>query len=307
MAVGIGAEKSIGKRGRRPVLPGITRSPKLKLYIGNKEISGELAAGATGTASISQGITFDELFGTASLEFKLELTRYGLLNLLGPVISEAVAEVPKLDAVVRATSGHLMGDTGLRGASDLVVESGVCFKTTEFTGKCGLEATYDLTVSDFNFSVYVGGEGSATFHYPPAEFEKLEFRAFAGLEAEIWVFYREPRVRVFRVHLSERGWTPRGIIGGENTALRIPLSTEELRFRPRDRSYVKNGPERFLAGNALKGSNDSAIHRGTLDEFRAIGRHSEPGPALQMVQVDLPLAENVFPAPTRRWRAAARN
>ena len=41
-ALGLGAEGKQGKRGRRPAFPGLTRNPKAKLYIGNKEINASL-------------------------------------------------------------------------------------------------------------------------------------------------------------------------------------------------------------------------------------------------------------------------
>ena len=53
-ALGVGAEGKQGKRGRRPSLPRPDAVSKMKLYIGNKEISGKIEAGARGTASFQK-------------------------------------------------------------------------------------------------------------------------------------------------------------------------------------------------------------------------------------------------------------
>src|SRR5207248_977431 len=103
-ALGVGAEGAQGKRGRRPSIPGLTRYPKMKLYIGNKQISGMIEASARGTGTFQSGITVDEVFGRGEIEARLELGRLGLPDLLGPGLSSAVAKVPGLGDLTKSIS-----------------------------------------------------------------------------------------------------------------------------------------------------------------------------------------------------------
>jgi hypothetical protein len=310
-AVGFGAEGKQGKRGRRPSFPGLTRYPKLKLYIGNKEISGKIEGGAQGTATLSQGFTFDEVLGRVEIEVKLELGRYGLADLLGPGLSTALSKVPGLEKLTRNTSVIIWVIPGVEGEATWSVKPSWAFKEVEATGKIGLEASYEPNVGFGKARVFIGGEPSLTLQYPGDLFKELRFKAYAGFESQIWVFNLGPVEFVF----VDYSWPSRvglnglqGLRGIEavDGGWRIPVrraGSGEL--HPVSRDYLAEGPERFVAGPGEVAPAGGAIED-ALERFRRLGR-GEPdrGAGLagggrsvglaSAAQADLPLVQNVFP------------
>jgi hypothetical protein len=307
-ALGVGAEGKQGKRGRRPSIPGLTRYPKLKLYIGNKEISGRIEAGARGTATLSQGFTFDEVFGGVEIEARLELGRYGLADLLGPGLSTALSRVPGLDALTRNTSVIIYAIPGIEGEATWSVNPSWAFTQVEAAGKIGLEASYEPNVGCGKARVYLGGEPSLTLQYPGDLFKELRFKAYAGFESQIWVFNLGPVEFVF----VDYSWPSRAVLQGGRQAepleggWRLPVANDGgTGLRPISRSYLANGGEQFVAGESQPSPSDAAS-ADPLQQFRQLGRmESTRGAALATAgragrlasgpQADLPLVQNVFP------------
>jgi len=326
IAFGVGAESKIGKRGRRPSFPGLTRYPKMKLYIGNKEFSGKIEAGAAGTAIIERGITFNEISGQAELGARLELTRYGLHDLV-PGLGAVASHVPSLNEMTKNISIIIWAMPSFDGKMTFATHPDFHFDTLEFTGKVGLEAAYEPKMSDdFELRVYVGGEPSATFEIPGDLFKNVKFRAYAGAEFKAWLYTLGPVEYVFvDVSYPAAKSLALGMRSADGTtgvaAFRV-VSADTNTVRTVSREYLAAGPEQFIGADGatkaitskavLVGNVQSANAVSPLDAFRSIGRTpsnpvaskgviapaqkgpiSNAGP--QIGQADLPLLENVFP------------
>lgn len=324
-ALGIGAEGTQGKRGRRPSIPGLTRYPKMKLYVGNKEISGNIQAGARGTATLQDGITFKKIFGTGDIEAKLELGRVGLLDVV-PGLSTAAGWVPGVGDVLKGVSVIIYVIPGVNGEITFATQPDIHFDTLELTGKVGLEAAYEPKISDdFELRVYIGGEPSVTFGIPGDLFKNVKFRAYAGAEFKAWLLKLGPVEYVFvDVSYPAAKSLALGVPSADGTigvaTFRV-ISPDDGTVRPVSRGYLKAGPERFLGTSAsqqvtsrgvMLDSNQKGNTLSALDAFRAIGRTAAnpladkaaaaqgqsgliSGAGPQIGQADLPLLENVFP------------
>ncbi len=317
-AFGFGAEGKQGKRGRRPTIPGLTRYPRMNLYIGNKKISGKLEAGARGTATIERGITFDQVFGHGELEAKLELGRLGLLDLLGPGLSSMVGGIPGLGSWTKTVSIIIYVIPGIDGEVTFALDPVFAFETLEMTGKVGLEAAYEPKLSEkVKLRVYVGCEGSVTLQVPGDLFKQVRFKAYAGAEFEAWFFTIGPVEYVF----VDVTYPPSGApasAGSKSQIARLkvlPESTEEV--RPMSRAYREAGPELFVACDSAQ---KSLSNKGAsaLDSFRQLSQSAvrgsvgvdsalsgesggpEAGPkdagsGSETNQADLTLVQNTFP------------
>ena len=317
VALGIGAEGKQGKRGRRPSIPGLTRYPKMKLYIGNKEISGKIQAGVRGTATFTSEITFDEVFGHGEIEAKLELGRVGLLDLV-PGLGTGASWVPGLSGITKGISVIIYAIPDVEGEITFAMQPAFKFDALELTGKVGLEAAYEPKLSDdFELRVYVGGEPSVTFGIPGDLFKKVRFKAYAGAEFKAWLFKFGPVEYVFvDVSYPAGGNFPlamRAADGTTGVAMFRVVSTDGDGVRPVSRDYLQAGAEQFVAFDGAKQMAGAAgTPASALEAFRAIGRPAahpasskggtvEPqnGPLFgggpRLSQADLPLVENVFP------------
>lgn len=317
-AIGVGAEGTRGKRGQRPSIVGLTRSPKMKLYVGNKEISGKIEAGVRGTATFQSGITFDEVFGHGEIKEKLELGRFGLLDLMGPGLSSSVGAIPGLSDATKAVSVIIYVIPGIEGDIVFALDPKFAFDSVELTGKVGLDAAYEPDLGVAEMRLYVGGEPSVTIGYPGDLFRKVRFKAYAGAEFEVWFLTIGPIEYVFcdvSYPAQARAATPGAI------ALADGSSTEVRRFKVvskhgegihvRSRDYLEGGPERFVAAESrlVRGKSGKVS---TMEDFRWMGQGAKgvaqgkqmyptanepqngPLPA-SLDQIDLALVENVFP------------
>ena len=301
-ALGIGAESATGKRGRRPGTLGLTRYPKMKLYIGNKEISGKLQGGMTGTATLADGIEFDSVFGHGEIAARLELGRFGVLDLLGPGFSTAAGKIPGLEAALKVVSIIVYVIPGVEG--DLVFALGpeFAFDSFELTGKVGLEAAYEPDLGFCKARIYVGGEPSVTFQYPGDLFKRLRFKAYAGLVVEVWMVGFDFEYVFVDVSIGDAR-------GGGTTRQRLVLAgARNGEVNALDRSYLDVGRERFV-GTPERADGQSEAAADALDDFRDLGLGPMPGSVLytgdaeardsakrdSAAQVDVSLVENVFP------------
>ena len=316
LALGLGAEGKQGKPGRRPKVPGLTRSPKLKLYVGNKEISGQVNAGAQGAASWSEGITLKQGSGHGEIKGKFELTRYGLLDLLGPGLSAALSKVPKLDQMTKNTSVMIWALPAIEGDVTWTFNPRIAFESMEWAGKFGLEASYEPNLGFGKARVYLGGEPSLTIQVPGDLLKELRFRVYAGFEAEIWIFNLGPVESVFLDYRypslkSMKGARPLGV---GDVWLAPVVQSDANDGRLMRRGYLAAGLERFVTGESRLKSGAPATGS-VLQNFRALGGRqpvgavaAEEGGGIAGVapkgagaepavtnQADLTLVENCFP------------
>lgn len=316
-AFGFGAEGKKGKRGRRPSFPGLSRYPKMKLYVGNKEISGKLQAGGGGTATFRNGIKLENYFGHGEIEARLELGRVGLLDVV-PGLGTAAGSVPGLSDVTKGISIIIYLVPGIEGDVTFNAQPQFQFDSFELTGKVGLEAAYEPELSDdFELRVYVGGEPSVTFGYPGDLFKKIRFRAYAGAEFKAWVFQFGPVEYVFvDVSYPSAASFPvvaRATDGTTGVAQLRVVSAGGEGLQVVSRGYLEAGLEEFLPSpRATRLAASIPTSDLGLETFRKIGRKSPkaspskegaPGPQegptpdgdAEVDQADLVLVQNVFP------------
>ena len=320
-AIGVGASGDQGKRGRRPTIPGLTRYPKMKLYVGNKEISGMIEAGARGTATISEGIVFREVFGHGEIEDKLELGRVGLPDLLGPGLSTTLGHIPGLSAALDAVTIKIYVIPGVEGDIVFALIPEFAFSEAELTGKVGLEAAYE---PDFGFAkgrIYVGGEPSVTLGIPEPLLRRIRFRAYAGAEFEAWIL-KVGMEYVFVDVSVNNGVQTASVTDGSGSmhTFSVLPAKGNGQWRPITRDYLNRGNESFVVYGAAAPQgvlSASLVPAGALDAFRqmgsgpiagtvgtgvqgsftGIGVASVGGPVPASVeQADLTLVANVFPS-----------
>lgn len=332
-AIGVGAEGDQGKRGRRPSIPGLTRNPKMKLYVGNKEISGKIEAGARGTATFQSGITFDEVFGHGEIQGILELGRFGLLDLMGPGLSSSVGAIPGLGDATKLVSVIIYAIPGIDGEITFALDPQFAFDELELTGKIGMEAAYEPDLGVAEMRLYIGGEPSVTFGYPGELFRQVRFKVYAGAEFKAWVFRLGPFEYVFvdvsvpsQAGAAALASIPRA--NGDTTQVvrlkAVGSGSSQPNLMARD--YLSAGPERFLLSPPSMLQRISSVSD-PLTSFRRVGRTSVPASAkdkssaertLEKVakaggpeagaginQAELALVENVFPGSNPEMAAKA--
>ena len=299
-ALGFGAEGKQGKRGRRPTIPGLTRYPKMKLYIGNKEISGHIEGGARGTATVTNGITFDEVFAGAGVGAKLELGRVGLPDLLVPGISTMLGAIPGLGGIINNISVTIYVNPEVNGEIVFALDPQFAFKRLEIAGDVALEAAYEPDLGICEMRLYVGGKPGVTFQYPGALIKELRFKAYAGAEFRWWIITLGPFEYVF-INVTIPGKS--GMEAATQMVILAPVVSSEPQLRPIDRSYLLDGPPRFVAYEGPTMQIDSATEKlSPIEAFRIIGRQTSKrqlslaeAQTPIILQADLPLIENVFP------------
>jgi len=299
-ALGFGAEGKQGKRGRRPTIPGLTRYPRMKLYIGNKEISGKIEGWANGTATVTNGITFNEVSAGAGIGAKLELGRVGLLDLLGPGLSTSVSKIPGLGDLLKTISIIIYVAPELNGEIVFALDPKFAFKRLEVAGDVALEAAYEPDLGICKMRLYVGGKPGVTFQYPGVLIKELRFKAYAGAEFRWWIITLGPFEYVF-VNVTIPGKS--GMEAATQMVLLVPVISSKPQLRPIDRSYLLDGPPRFVAYEGPTMQIDSATEKlSPIEAFRIIGRQTSKrqlslaeAQTPIILQADLPLIENVFP------------
>lgn len=298
---GIYEEGKRGKRGRRPKIPGLTRYPKLKVYFGNKEISGKIQGGVRGNATPRNGITFKEMLGKVELQGQVELGRISPLLLI-PGLSTAVSKVPSLDAWAKNVTVIVYAKPALEGEATIAFKPIFEPKSLEVTGKLGFEAAYETKVKKAEVSVYVGGDSSLTLGLPDL-FRNVRLRAYGGIDVEVWlldlslevVFLNKqfPSAKSARALLSV---TDTGTIG--HYAVINPTT-----WQPVARQHLKRGLEGFVPGGRV-----SKAQADALFDFRLMGQSPTRGSVgtgknvtptasttVAPSQADLALIANVFP------------
>ncbi len=311
-ALGLGAEGKKGKRGRRPAFPGLIRQPKAKLYIGNKEISASLDGLASGLAKPSTGIVLQNVGVSAGISTRLELTRYGLLDLFGPGLTNAFSTIPVVNSVLKNVSVIVWLIPGLEGSATAKV-SPFSFDTATLTGRIGVEGAYEPEVgSVLKGRVYLGTDGAATFKLPAPVFQNVSFRLYGGYEFSAWVLKVSKEV-VFVSYTYPSGVSAFGAPGAMDigTGYRLEAAgNQRATWRAMDRPWRTKGKEVFLqGGEGNLRSLEGGMASPELELFARMGnldaagenRRGEGGIGVMVVdsdlpaQTELPLLGNVFP------------
>ena len=312
-AVGFGAEGKKGKRGNRPSFPGLTRYPKAKLYIGNKEIIANVDGYAAGTASRATGIVFQTVGVNAGLSTRLELARYGLVDIFGPGLTTLFSKVPGVGKALKNVSVIVWLIPALDGSASVKV-SPFDFNEATLTGKLGIEGAYEPEIGDiFEGRVYIGADGALTFGLPEPVFRDITLRIYGGYELKAWVFTRSKEVVwVSYSYPSASRRLPLTGVHDIGTGYAIEaVGNRTATWKPVDRPWRENGSEVFLQGTAGPERRLSADAAGALDLFTRMGNATSPGavyapaagpdrriasdPALP-AQAELPLLQNVYPS-----------
>ncbi len=319
VAFGVTESLSKGKRGRRPGIPGWTRYPRPKLYVGNKEIETRLYVAASGTATLENPISPDELSGNVGVSAKLELGRFSFLETFGPGITSAVSKfkggdefvrnfsvkvyfIPEVDGTVAFARATPVGDFGFK---DALLDVGV-----------GVEAAYEPKAGKlFSARVYVGGGATGTFGYPEPIFRELVARGYAGLEVEVWVVdFSHEYVWLDYSVFNNRRLPLTGFYDLGNGYLFEAAGNATADWEPVERTWREAGPERFLPSEPEPGrrlEEDAADALAAQDIFARMGAAMTPGAVYTPVpdspdrriasdpdlpaQVELPLLANVYP------------
>jgi hypothetical protein len=307
VALGVGAEGEKGKRGRRPLIPGIARDPKLKLYIGNTEISGSIEGGARGTATVSKGISFDEVFASAGIGGKFEIGRVGVPDLILAGATTALSKIPGLEDALLPLSVVIYVEPEIAGDLICDLQPQFAFKSLEMNGDIALEASYEPDLGICKMHLCVGGKPGITLQYPGDLIKELRFKAYASAEFSTWIFTFGPYECIF-IDLTYPASKTAATYASAASSLEEGVTRQ---MHPIDRSYLADGLARFVVyGHVTRPQNrlfapESDGDRATaLQNFRAMaldggrGMRSQEGTigsGANPVQADLPLIENVFP------------
>ena len=297
---GLGDDFDVGKRGARPKIPGLTRVPKTKLYLGNEEAEMRAYGKATGRASPSTGWGWDEFEVGVSLATRFELTRYGVADLITPGVSTLLGKIPGLEKTLKNTSVIVWAKPELSGAAVLTPFPEFDFKRLEISGKLGIEAAYEPEFTKrVKARVYVGGEPSVTFQTPGELLREARFKVYAGLEVQAWLFTFGPHEVVLLEWVYSGGSAQRFLPAGI-----IQPSLESIHVA--SRRHLAAGGERFVGseGSMLAGGSGSTVPT-PLEAFRLVGRRkvipagqfhpASDSPNQGPAQADLPLIQNVYP------------
>lgn len=307
VAAGFGAEGKRGKRGRRPNFPGLTRSPKAKLYIGNKEINAYINGVAKGTATRMNGIVLSSFGLEGELETRLELTRYGLLDIFGPGLTNVVSTVPAVGKALKNVSIIVWLIPALEGEGTVLV-SPFDFGGVSVTGKLGVEGAYEPEIADvFKGRFYVGADAATTFGLPAPVFKNVQFRLYGGYELQAWIFEWEKEVVWANyAYPASGGMRVQSAMGDPAMGYRMEAATnDETTWKPMDRPWREKGGEVFLASTEERLAGEVAH---ALRNFASMGELSnqpaetKKGEIAALVissdlptEAELPLLGNVFP------------
>jgi hypothetical protein len=260
-----------GKPGARPAIPGLTREPRMKLYIADKELTWTLEASQAGRLSRTTGFVLGDLTVSASVGGKLELGRYGAADIFGPGLSSLLSDVPVLGKAVEASSLVVYAKPELSGSGVFAMHPDIDFKSLEAQGKVGLEAVYEPELTkNIRLKLYAGGELSATLQVPGTLLKQVRVKGYAGAEAKAFVFRFGP---------VEYVWLDYTYAPGQ------PIPPAQMRLRNGTAAFESRTtittverpnllmPERFVAhDDSRRVTLSSGRTVSQLEAFRAMGR-----------------------------------
>ena len=248
-----------------------------RVLLGNKELGVDIGATGEGIASVSQGVRLDTLSLSAGLSYQDEFTlgRWGVIDLLGPGLTNALANIPGLSSALKPISIDLNLKPDLSGLAYFDLIPKVRFNRFELEGKLGLEADYEPSIWGMKTKLYVGGEPSVAFQIPGDLFRQVGFKAYAGIQVTFWSLQQSFEYVFVDYNYPVDPATGRLALGraSVNNGSVLEAARNQAGWHPVDRSYRDAGPERFFltptwtAGGVTVDRSVDAC----LEKFRRLG------------------------------------
>ncbi len=298
-----------------------TQYSAFKLKLGPlDDLKAEIKGKASGTATPLGGIDFTdlEIIGALSLGGKFPLGSYSPFGLLGPGLTAKVVETPVLSEAFRAVSVILWVKPALDGQLAFRAYPAFGFKDFNFTGKTALEAAYEPELGKIKAKFYVGGEPSVKFGLPGEFFREIRFKAYAGMEASIWVF--KTALEYVFVDVSHPAGAPSAVPAPsqmlvEGSQILAAAENADAAWQVMPRPWREAGEEVFLPQaiqpegisggvpppQAEASGLEAFVRMGKTHEGSAAGGEGKvaamilPDEGDGPVQTEFPLLENVFP------------
>ena len=250
-----GSDFGVKREGARPLIPGLTRKPSMKLYLGDEEAEFEIFGKAEGRASPTTGWVWGDVAAGISLDTKFELTRYGVADLITPGFSAVLRKVPGLEQTLKNTSVIIWAKPKFEGTAvftpvpEFRSPPEWDFKRLEAVGKIGLEAAYEPEFTkNLKVKVYLGGEPSMTFQYPGELLKEARFRVYAGVEAEAYFFNLGPAEQ----ELVAWSYPGNQALAGLARHVVASIGSPDDAIRLVSRDYLADGAERFVADGEFR-------------------------------------------------------
>ena len=315
--------KSKGRVGERP--HSLLTHPKF--YVGNRDIEFGVKLQAEGTATQTGGIVVNEAGVVVSVDVKQELLTFYLTDYVPGAQWLRVLDRLKwlgvdVNSVQRVRVYGLFA-----GEFQLMLQfqpAPTHFNGADINLELGLEAAYEPDLKVAKMRTYVGGKVKGEFQIPypsPAfKLKRITGKVYGGVSIESWIFDMEEEFVIVQGTLWENMAAmpafEAALASAPNQTTTILLPAGHRDFGPRQREYLKSGPERFVAAEAKLARGQSG-KSSTLEDFRQMGNaptrnatgpeadgatalaKSGPvpldGPMVALNQADLPLVENVYP------------
>jgi hypothetical protein len=319
---GVQPDKSKSRVGERPH-SSLTHP---KFYLGNLDIEFGLKLEADGTATQSQGIVLDQAGVVVSVDVKQEVLSFYLTDYVPAAQWVRILDKLKWLGVDVNSVQRVRVYGVLEGEFQLMLQ----FQPppTHFNGAnialgLGLEAAYEPDLKIAKLRTYVGGQVSGEFEIPfsPPGFkmDRITGKVYGGVTIESWVYNMEEEFVILQgtIWQNPNAKLARASSISQPQTQILVLPAGHRNFGPRQRDYLKEGPERFVAEQSklIRGKNGRAS---TLADFRLIGKgpdkkakvkatnpvlaakaNEDPvrldGKDAAFDQADLALVENVFP------------
>ena len=170
----------------------VDTNDNLNLSLGPNTITGTVSLDGSGHISPVTGFTNTQISVGLSLTDQFKVGEFGLLDLLGPGISDFVSNIPVVGNAVSDVSIEI--DAAPQISGDLSLSfPGFQFTNAMFEGSIAITAEYEPNLYGAGtLKAYVGATPSITFQVPgqPPEgwLKQAEFTAYAGLEYDVWIF-----------------------------------------------------------------------------------------------------------------------
>lgn len=286
-----------------------------QVLLGTTKVDVGIAAKGAGSATVSNGLTLDQIGASLSFESRFDLGKFGILDLLGPGVTTSLSKIPGLGKALNVISIVIELEPGLSGSVMFAVSPEFAFDSAELTGKVGLNAAYKPDIKVAKVKLYVGGEPRLTFQIPGDLFQQIGFRAYAGVEASVWrlVIKKEVVFVNYSYPTAARRLPLTGIEDLGNGYRIAAAANATAEWAPVERTWREAGAERFLLAVPKPGRRldvESAEAIAAQDIFARMGSATTTGAAYTPpqtsptrriasdpdlpAQVDLPLLANVM-------------
>jgi hypothetical protein len=310
-ALGSSISSSIGKRSRRPRIPGFTSYDRPLLHIGNRDIELDMFARSAGNALPGTGIRVNDITGDMTLSARMELARYGLLDLIGPGLSTSARNIAGED-FVRNFSVRVDALPDISGQAAFAPRWPLTFKDATMDLSMALQAVYQPSLTGKSARVVLGGHATANFGLPEPIFRNVDFKGYAGLEVNVWPFSFNAEY-VFLDYTFQGRRLPAGSFPIQGGML-LAATSNPADWHLRERNWRNSGPEKFLPLASGPGRRIDAAQPANLtalEQFNRMGAAPSPGavflpppngPGRRLISdptlpagAALPLLANVYP------------